>query len=238
MQATCSQRDETTLDKITVEHCDGTGFQKYYKTAACPFCLKDFKKLVPHLERAHQKEQEVSQLISLDKNSQERKILCLKLSNLGNFKHNINVLKSREGSLKVVRRPTEKNVPAKDYVCCPSCLGFFFYKDLWRHVKSNCPFSKKLSEQSSLKLAKDILTSFTIPDEDQLLNDERVKKIVYNMRHQEIIEEIEGDWLLLKYVKIMADKYILSGNQENMIREKVRGLARLFSHLKEAYPEI
>ena len=85
---------------------------------------------------------------------------------------------------------------------------------------------------------KDILTSFTIPDEDQLLNDERVKKIVYNMRHQEIIEEIEGDWLLLKYVRIMANKYILSGNQENMIREKVRGLARLFSHLKEAYPEI
>jgi hypothetical protein len=58
------------------------------------------------------------------------------LRNKGNFYHNINVLKMREGDLIVVRRPT-KEVSYKDYVPCQNCLGFFVKAELWRH-RSGC----------------------------------------------------------------------------------------------------
>lgn len=72
----------------------------------------------------------------------------------------------------------------------------------------------------------------------RLASDERVKIILNGMRHYDITETIREDWLLLKYVKVMVDKYALMGNQENLIREKVRTMARLFRKVQESTPEI
>lgn len=69
------------------------------------YCMKEYTKLIRHLERSHGKEKEVKEIEAMAKNSIERKKKCLLMQNQGNFKHNIQVIKDLKGNLKVVRRP-------------------------------------------------------------------------------------------------------------------------------------
>lgn len=142
---------------------------------------------------------------------------------------------------------------------CPHCLGFFFHKDIWRHTKDKCAFSaSKLSEASSLKMARDVLDTyiwgegsfcscFTLLITNNnfkhlfpgaLASDAKVVQILSGMRHLEIAEAIRNDWLLLKYVKVLTEKYALMGNQENLIREKARLMTRLYLCIKEENPQV
>jgi len=92
---------------IQVETTEGYGSQRYYKKAVCMYCMEQFTKLVPHLERAHNHQKEVQEMSALPRNSIQRKKKCLLIQNRGNFKHNIKVLKELKGTLKVVRRPKD-----------------------------------------------------------------------------------------------------------------------------------
>lgn len=62
--------------------------------------------------------------------------------------------------------------------------------------------------------------------------------ILGKMRHPEIVETIREDWLLLKFIKVFSDKYAFMGNQENLIRDKARTLARLFLVIKDIVPDV
>jgi len=62
--------------------------------------------------------------------------------------------------------------------------------------------------------------------------------ILSGMRHADIAETIHEDWLLLKFIKVFADKYAFTGNQENLICEKARTIARLYLKIKESVPDV
>ncbi|KAJ8021817.1 hypothetical protein HOLleu_39118 [Holothuria leucospilota] len=55
---------------------------------------------------------------------------------MGNFHHNLEVLKKEVADLSIVRRSHHAKV-VEDYLPCLKCYGFFEMSKLWRHV-SQC----------------------------------------------------------------------------------------------------
>lgn len=219
---------------ITVDTCDrrGEDGKLLHKTTVCLFCRKELVKFAPHLERCHGNEEIVQQITALEKNSKERRNLCLKVQNQGNFAHNIDVLKAGKGILKVVRRPDSQATckSYKDYIPCPCCSGFHFKHDLWRHLKSLCPFreGRRIEEAKAVTLGKDIL-AFSLCDEEE----EEICLLLNSMKDQSLREVIKSDWLLKKFAKTSREEYASAP----VIRERLQTLARVFVLVKEDVPE-
>jgi hypothetical protein len=215
---------EAENEPILVQHCSGEGCKKYYKKQFCVYCGKDLTKLVPHLLRVHGKETDVISLNTMEKKSKERKLICSKLQNEGNFAHNIAVLKKGSGTLVVSRRPTtEKAVSYKSYLPCITCLGFFYFMDLPRHVKMH----KNHLERKAVHEGRIVLASLSQHPSPQLL------MLLTQMRLEDVADCIRNDWLLMKYGECLCEKYKLQTGQENFIREKLREMARLLQKLRE-----
>jgi hypothetical protein len=205
---------------------------RYYRKQICKFCKLPQVKLIPHLERMHREEEEVQQLMSLEKNSTERKTLCTKLRNDGNFKHNIDVLKKKSGNLIVSRRPSKaKNCKVSDFLPCASCLGFFFKEDLWRHCKFHCSLTKNNDDSGVLKIGKNIIATMTSEDDNS-----QFSKILVRMKNEDFVQVIKKDPILMRYGQNLCEKYALNKNLDNFIREKVREMVRLMMPLQKLNP--
>lgn len=58
---------------------------------------------------------------------------------MGNFAHNVDVLKDRKGVVFVGRRPSSLAHRPDDYLTCQFRLAFYVKQELWRYDK-HCPF--------------------------------------------------------------------------------------------------
>ena len=96
-----------------------------------------------HLQSCHEEEREVVEIASENIPSARKKLL-LKIRNLGNHRHNCQVLRGGEGVLIVGYRPKHKAVP-HDYGPCIYCYGYYVRTDLWRH---QCPLKPALPAQT------------------------------------------------------------------------------------------
>lgn len=82
----------------------------------------------------HESEADVQEIMSLPKQSKERRVKLQKIVTEGNFKHNISVIKEGKGEIVVARRCGSKS--ATDYTACEFCKKFQTKKNLWKHTKS------------------------------------------------------------------------------------------------------
>ena len=66
--------------------------------------------------------------------AQEPDLAFERLSLVGDYQHNGDVLALGEGELIVVRMPkkVEGGIQA-NFLPCPSCMGFFMASELWKH---------------------------------------------------------------------------------------------------------
>lgn len=78
--------------------------QIYDKQNYCTFCSKSIKSKISRQILTHNLQPKVMKILSLPKRSEERKIELELLANEGNFKHNLEVLRKKEGFLVVARR--------------------------------------------------------------------------------------------------------------------------------------
>ena len=119
--------------KIKVQICGDPKFKIGY----CPYCAKAYERLDKHLLLGKKHAADCSELRKL-KNPKRAKSLA-ELRKLGNFNHNIKILKEKTGEIIVCKRPTMET--SYDlFLPCSSCLGFYAYDDLWRH---QCPGKKE-----------------------------------------------------------------------------------------------
>ena len=94
-------------------------------------------RIVEHLKVVHHKEVDVAAAMAMGPVDQSKAFELIR--NQGNFEHNVKVLQGdalRESFIQVRRQ--EKYVNPPDYIPCPSCYGFFYHPELWRHVKHYC----------------------------------------------------------------------------------------------------
>ena len=216
--------------KITIQEVeDTTGKNKNYKIRHCLFCQQGIQQqIIRHLERKHKDEPEVKILMALPSGSKERKEMCNKLHNEGNFQHNMEVLEKQEGVLLVTRRSKKNTNTFKDYLPCTHCLGFYNKDDISRHCKSTCKFRGPTMTKSAVKLGKEVVAIHMGTTSKEFAS------LLAKMKNEEYVETIQADSLLKSYAQTLIDKYAIKKGPDNLIREKLREMTKLFLELKES----
>lgn len=224
------------------------GTRCYNKRQICYICEKKISKMARHLQCMHKNETEVARVLSIyDKELQALELERLRL--LGNFNHNLRVLKDRSGELIVARRPTTAKV-AEDYVPCHYCYTFVETTEIWRHVK-NCIFNDgpedavsddedngdDATEGCSVVMKCRMLLAgaqrFSIASKEF----SELKKIVIDrMRDGNERDVIEKDHLILTLGSVSLEK--CGSSRRHNISTKMRQLARLVLQLRKSFPLI
>ena len=113
---------------------NNNGARNWDKEYFCHFCEKGFRKLPQHLKTQHKNEPHLIEIL-VEQDSKVKKEKLNKLRNMGNYKHNCDMLHNGEGVLIVGYRPkpTEGYVAPQDYGPCCDCLVFLIRTNLWKH---------------------------------------------------------------------------------------------------------
>lgn len=215
------QTEKIAVNKIKEKKPDG---RRYWdRKDFCIYCdmlVTNFKR---HLIRKHSEEIDVAKYLATDKS--RKKLLLAEIKRKGNFFHNKNVLRNRQGELLVARRPVQ-SVLSTDYLPCNLCLGFFKRHVLYRHAK-HCRKSKGEQSNKSLQSAgSTLLAPF-----DGLFSE--LKETIFPiMRHDFISNLVKCDSLICEFGSRLVNK-----NTEKHLRQvisgKLRELGRLLACLRE-----
>jgi len=211
---------------LEVEH-NSKGEVVRNKLQACYFCGEIQSHLARHLERRHKTEPQIVQLMEADKGS--RAVRITHLRNLGNFKHNSQVMKEKKGQLIVAKR--SKGRKPDEYVPCTHCFAMYVESELWRHVKS-CPFRPCIADEV-LPTRKDVIGDGRMlldgAAQDKKLGidiDPDLKAVVIDhMRFGAILDVVTSDALILRFGAAMLRR---SGpTKGKLIAQRMRQMARL-----------
>ena len=190
------------------------------KVFVCYYCEKPQKKISRHLQVMHKDEPEVIKVLLADK--KERDILLCKLRNLGNHKHNCQVLRKGKGKLLVSYRPSEKSSP-HDYIPCEHCLGYFAKSSLWKH---QCPVTAKTTRDNKVQKGRLLLPA--PPGVKEFL-----KPLLSNMRQDQVYLILRNDDLIMQ----LAERFFLrlghEKEQHSYIRGKLREMGRFLVELRK-----
>ncbi|XP_071792889.1 uncharacterized protein [Asterias amurensis] len=140
----CETNDSSEKCAVTVMQTDNVGRQrKWDKKHYCFYCDEPQAKLPRHLQSRHKEEREVVEIAS-ETDVSARKKLLLYIRNIGNHRHNCQVLREGKGVLIIVYRPNHEASPHA-YGPCIHCYGYYVRLDLWRH---QCPLKPALPAQT------------------------------------------------------------------------------------------
>lgn len=212
-----------------VQHATrGTGKRAYKldKRQYCLFCGKGFLALPRHILSIHKNEKESVALAMLrETNIKEYIVECKRLQNIGNFKYNVQVLKSGGTNIVVAKRPSKLR-KVSDFTPCPSCLGFYCKAEMWRHAKK-CPSKPAFSDSKSLISRSKILLMSAL--EEKL--SPCMKMVQESMQDDNLKTIILKDTLLLQFGEVLVKKYGV--HKKNDINQRLRQLARVKEECKK-----
>ena len=200
------------------------GGRTFDKLLACYYCEKILKyRIGNHLVCCHANEEEVQDIFKCSKQDTKAKRQAIeKIKHMGNFNHNIKVLKNGKGELIVARR-SRKDSNVKDYLPCTHCLGFFRSCELFRHNKS-CSFNKKKDQSHDRVIVKGRMLLAGALDEN--MSEEYDKVVLASMRsNDDVCEAIENDNLIRRFGKVLLNK--LGSRRKHCISQRLRQLGRL-----------
>ena len=187
----------------------------------CRYCGEAMEQIIRHVEARHSTEDDVKDLLNADKKSRERARLTTLMKNRGNFEHNIEVLRRKEGTLIVVRSPSVA-VSAGYYYPCTQCYGFFSKNDVWRH---HCVSDVKVTAKQCRTLLSTALNK-----ESPILN-----TILQKMKNDEVTQLIKHDPLIRRFLNQQLDKYEVEAAPQKiaLVRNRARDIGRLLHHIQK-----
>ena len=236
---------------LTVQVVSQSDKRDYSKRHACFFCGKSVAKIGRHLLNVHSSVPEIARLPSVSKKQKgslsekmvkTRKFVLEKYRNLGNFAHNVDVLKDKKGVLFVGRRPSAFAHKPEDYLPCQFCLAFYVKQELWRHAKHcsfrSTPVSYENAEQESKEMkdcisaGKSILQgAIGVNVKGSHVDDDVFQKYVLDAFHSDDVSRaVKSDYLLLILGKAQLSK--LGFRRAAQVREKLRIMGRLKLNLR------
>jgi len=214
--------------KVEVAVTNNWNCRKYDKVAFCYYCSKPQAKLMRHLRLKHSQEPMVDELIS-EKDEARRKILGMKLRNLGNHNNNVKVRNEEHGLFVVAHRPT-KIVSYTEYVPCKYCYGYFAKKSIWKHKCLLAPTTESGAKAARVRKGAKTLLSDQEPEGSATIG---FTGLLNGMRNDEIGTLACKDHLILKLGRSLCDKFGGDRSQFNYIRSKMRQVARLLLELRK-----
>lgn len=114
---------------------------------------------------------------------------------------------------------------------CPYCKGFYSAANLRNHVRLFCPFGKK--EPNLLVRSKSMNMKIHESASDVLRTE-----IFPRMNNDNISSAILFDELVIRYGNFMTMKYSSSKHHQQMIRNKIRHISRVFLEMKKTNPTL
>ncbi|XP_016118944.1 uncharacterized protein [Sinocyclocheilus grahami] len=232
----CTEIDNTTSNTTqNIASCSKASIAKAGQNF-CFVCGKAQSKITRHFKVHAQENMEVAQALSLPVGSKKRKQLLENLRNRGNFKHNNNVLKKGEGTLKVKRRAVKRTgLIHNNYEYCLHCKGMFVRQELWRHMRRcKCKPAKKHAategRERILGIAGVAKSAFSGKIDDGLM------KLLSHMNEDEIARVVRNDFGLLQFAQSQYNRHGFQKTKHEYIRQKVRELGRFLLTLRKKCP--
>ncbi len=229
-----SSTEATETCHITVmETSNEGGHRKWDKKHFCFYCEVPQSKLPRHLQSCHKEESEVVEIAS-ETNPSARKILLWKIRNVGNHRHNCQVLREGRGALIVGYRPNHK-VSSREYGPCIYCYGYYVRSDLWRH---QCPLKPALPAHSHGNSIMTPLRSRVAHKSDLLKPPPvgvsfQLNQVLSPMKRDEVTLLAKNDTLIVEVAKREYMKLGHDVDQHGYIRNKIRELGRLVIQLRK-----
>jgi len=226
----------TNGDGVTVMTTDNwPGKRSYDKVYFCLYCDEPRGRIKPHLESQHSGEPDVVEMMAKINKSEKNQCLT-KIRNLGNHKHNCDVLQKGQGAIVVVYRPTDKDAAllnahsyVPSYVPCSQCFGYYEGSQMWKHCKFRCAF-KEQSKHSKSNLQKGRLL---LPAPNSIMPN--LKEIISNMKRDKVYQSFIHDDLIIGYAQKLTLKHFSDPGKHEYVRNKIRELGRLLLVLKTDY---
>ena len=216
----------------------------YDKINYCTFCRKAIRsKISRHLLSVHKSESRVIDVAILPKRSKERLVKLEVLANEGNFKHNIEVLKNKDGYLVVGRRENNiRDFKIGNYLPCDFCKKFILKTTLWLHHR-NCSVARFMNNSNEaasgsenhenvVRLSRRLLNSALLEESEK-----KVEKLLSRMRHDDVTEEVRNDTLIKRYAALKVESLGRQQDQKlcdmHRVSQSCRTLARLVIECRE-----
>jgi hypothetical protein len=213
--------------KVTVMGTSNSADDRVYdKRYYCLYCDRPLSKIKPHLESQHHNEISVAEMMS--KKDRQSALNCfIKLRNLGNHKHNSDVLRAGTGVLIVKYRPSGSQVSAESYAPCPHCYGYYYLDQMWKHVKQRCPLKPVDNDaQSVVSRARNLL-----PVPDGIRGSTR--SILSRMHPDDVYRAAINDDLIMQLAHKLTLKHFADQDKHDHVRAKIREVGRLLVCLKQ-----
>ena len=208
-----------------VPHTNNIECRKYDKKFVCLYCGELRSKLPDHLVARHGDEEEVTMYME-EKDTSKKTKRYIKLRNLGNHLHNLNVLRKREGHLIVKYRPNNDKADPDKYGPCPFCYGYYLRRELWRH---KCPLKPTKDNNSRSKLA--VSSLMLLPQ--STVHSTLFQKVLCSMKSDQISRVAKSDDTILKLGDKLCNKHGHDADKHNYVRQKMREMARLLVELRK-----
>ena len=203
------------------------GGRCYDKRFYCLYCERPQAKLKTHLISQHGDEQEVAEMCSIADRSAQKNVLT-RLRNLGNHRHNSQVIRAGSGILVVAYRPKEAADP-NNYAPCPHCFGYYEIKQIWKHCKKRCPLAPQATNSASvLSQAR-----YLLPVSHAVTASTR--QILSVMQRDSIYKLSVNDELIMKFAEKLTLKHFSDRDKHEYVRAKIRELGRLLASLKSSF---
>lgn len=213
-----SSSDGLGLDE-DCSHSTAQGRSKGSRRTAtnyCYVCGAASTKIARHLKTHIRDEPDIAKAFSFRKRSQNRKKSLSALRNLGNYKHNQEVLRTNSGTLRM-RRQTAALLEGKDVAHCPHCKGTFVRCNLWRHIRRCSGEVPKPTRKA--------LVAPTFPF--------AVKEMLSPMKPDKITSVVQSDFLLAHLALKLCKKYKDSPDKHGYVRQTLRDLVKLLIALQD-----
>ncbi|XP_034029013.1 uncharacterized protein LOC117512882 [Thalassophryne amazonica] len=222
----CSE--DRTIDIVTKNKANSYTHKNY-----CYVCKKPQSKIARHFKQHEANEPDIAAAFLLPKHSKQRKRLLEKLRNKGNHQHNLEVLESQKGLLKLKRRPKKSltKITAATFVHCTYCKGMFLRKELWRH-SARCPMKTVSDSGETDKVQVLALADIAEATFSQAISP-GVWKILGKMKDDDISSVVRNDFLILQLCQSIYNKHGNDQTKSEYIRQKAREMGRLLVSLRK-----
>lgn len=227
--------EESDDDLVVEEECmqalsrDNRKKYRWDKQHNCKFCHKMVLKMSTHLIDCHYDKKEVKNILEMTKGSKERRRAFIALQNQGDFRYNMEVLRSGKGTVIPKYRTRSKKI--ENLLACRYCKGLYQKRVLFLHSK-NCsmkPTDEPFRKGDALRQGRLLLPVPSTIDEDFY------RQVITRMRDDDIKHIVKTDPLILEYGRRLFYRRDLEEHTANQISSKMRELARLLQNFQEEH---
>ncbi|XP_052261560.1 uncharacterized protein LOC127865677 isoform X2 [Dreissena polymorpha] len=211
----------STPDKqIYLQTSRSSAGKRTQKWQCCLYCNKLQTKISRHMACNHSTEIEVAKILSLPKNSIERRRAWIELESKGNFCHNDRVRESGKGMIIPKKRPSGKRTEQK-YIPCEYCKSFFVELHMWRHHKTCVAKLPDVKSDGTTRNAQSV--KCTTPFHEH---------VVSKMPNDSISMIAKLDPLIKHFGKHEHMKYVNNSSAHRHISQDMRNLATFVQAMK------